>query len=460
MSYNLERGTLKKVLLAHIDLDEDEALKQSIEGCVIDIDKVDDRVEVTLTSKSTSQSSTIDKYTENLQEIISSAFGIETGLALKVLSSNDRKIEHKAPQTSTHVPFEDLIFGKCNMVLKQAVNTILKDSLFSEKVLIVGPKASGKTTILKSLCHELRTTKGVNAKIQTAQKFTREFVECVRSKNWSNWENQFSDLDILIIEDLSAIKTRVKTLDNLYQIVSEFIADTGDSSDAVQKKTKHLIITSQEPIQNLQLTNPDLVGFLESMSTVRIAPPSDDVINKLTKKFFEKNEIELDNKSKKILIEHFKNKPHTMQGIMKSVLMEYQALVEDHFEQSSLIAEENHQLNTKNLLYAAACSVIENTKWDVVLTEEKIIHCICNFYKLELAKLKKPGRTEPLLEARQMASYLMKHELGWSFPQIGKFFNQSHTTAINGVRKLESFLKSEIESAYQKHYNDIMKLMK
>ena len=59
--------------------------------------------------------------------------------------------------------------------------------------------------------------------------------------------------------------------------------------------------------------------------------------------------------------------------------------------------------------------------------------------------------------ARQVACYLMKYELKMSFPQIGKIFSRDHSTIMNGVSKIEKYIKLDLEMRNQ--IQDLMDLL-
>lgn len=53
---------------------------------------------------------------------------------------------------------------------------------------------------------------------------------------------------------------------------------------------------------------------------------------------------------------------------------------------------------------------------------------------LSIKALRSPRRTREIAHARQRA-YLILHDAGYSFPQIGRYFNRDHTTVMFGVKR-------------------------
>lgn len=47
-------------------------------------------------------------------------------------------------------------------------------------------------------------------------------------------------------------------------------------------------------------------------------------------------------------------------------------------------------------------------------------------------------RERKVTRARWAAMYVLRHEKGYSFPEIGRVMNRDHTTVIHGVRRVEA----------------------
>lgn len=59
---------------------------------------------------------------------------------------------------------------------------------------------------------------------------------------------------------------------------------------------------------------------------------------------------------------------------------------------------------------------------------------VCSKYEVSLVDLKSARRDHATVVARQEACWRMRHETERSLPEIGRFFNRDHTTALHSVR--------------------------
>ena len=73
-----------------------------------------------------------------------------------------------------------------------------------------------------------------------------------------------------------------------------------------------------------------------------------------------------------------------------------------------------------------------------VANYKKIIESVAKFYNLDEKNLFDPTRRKEIVKPRQVAMFLLRKELKYSFPAIArKFGGKDHTTAIYAFKKIE-----------------------
>ncbi len=79
-------------------------------------------------------------------------------------------------------------------------------------------------------------------------------------------------------------------------------------------------------------------------------------------------------------------------------------------------------------------------------TFEQVKEIVCEFYGVDFKDIEGPRRQAELVKPRQMLMYLLKHELGMTFPTIGREIGgRDHTTAMHSVEKIEKEVKKSPE---------------
>lgn len=80
---------------------------------------------------------------------------------------------------------------------------------------------------------------------------------------------------------------------------------------------------------------------------------------------------------------------------------------------------------------------------------EIIVDVVCTHFDIHKRDIRGPSRLKRFAHPRQICMYLMRVILRLSFPQIGKFMNRDHSTAIHGVRKMLPLVDDEIRMLQQ-----------
>lgn len=81
----------------------------------------------------------------------------------------------------------------------------------------------------------------------------------------------------------------------------------------------------------------------------------------------------------------------------------------------------------------------------------EIADAVAEHYTITTAQITGPSRKGKVARARQVAMFLIREKLKWSYPAIGLFFQRDHTTIMHGHRKQRKIISiREIELIRQK----------
>src|SRR3989338_9845144 len=80
------------------------------------------------------------------------------------------------------------------------------------------------------------------------------------------------------------------------------------------------------------------------------------------------------------------------------------------------------------------------------VSAKKIIKSVSDFYDIKERDLMTSSRKKDFVKPRQIAMFLLRNELKFSYPSIGdRFGGRDHTTAIHSCEKIGDELKKNIE---------------
>lgn len=96
--------------------------------------------------------------------------------------------------------------------------------------------------------------------------------------------------------------------------------------------------------------------------------------------------------------------------------------------------------------------IIKKYEEQMTTNVDNILKTISAFYEIKISELKSKSRKANIVNARQIAMYLLRKLMRLSFPSIGKIFNRDHTTAIYAFEQVmntieeDNSLKNQVSS--------------
>jgi len=67
---------------------------------------------------------------------------------------------------------------------------------------------------------------------------------------------------------------------------------------------------------------------------------------------------------------------------------------------------------------------------------KKIAIAVCEHYEMLLEDMFDKRKTDEVVRLRYMAMYIAYRYFGYSYAEIGRFFNKKHETCMHGIKKM------------------------
>ena len=85
------------------------------------------------------------------------------------------------------------------------------------------------------------------------------------------------------------------------------------------------------------------------------------------------------------------------------------------------------------------------------------MEAVANYFYIPVEQMISKDRSKDVAYPRQMAMYMIRQELEYSFPDIAKIFKRDHTTVMHACNKIEEERKNsrETEDVIKKLHNNI-----
>lgn len=283
-------------------------------------------------------------------------------------------------------------------------------------LFICGPTGMGKTHLLHAVGNYIREVHPESRILYiSAERFLNECISSIRRGEMDKFKQRFREnCDLLLMDDIQVLGRGEAVQEEFFHTLNHFFERGRQvvvASDRIPKDIKGLedrIRTRLEWGLIADIQMPDIetrMAILRYKAERRNMTLPDDVINYIAK--ISKRSIrELEGNLNKVKM--FSE----LQGLPIGLEL------------------------TKRVLAVHDDST--------TITIDEIQRLVSEHYKIRIVDLKSKSRNKPIVTARQLAMYFIKHQLDKSLVDIGRAFgNRDHTTVLNALRRIESQLQED-----------------
>lgn len=315
--------------------------------------------------------------------------------------------------------FESFIVGS-NNELANAAALAITESIGTKynPLFIYGGTGLGKTHLLQALGNKVyKDHKGTKKiKYVTSEKFTNDVITSIRTKEMDNFKNRYKKIDVLIIDDVQFLGGKEKTQEELFHIFN-----------TLYERNKQIVFSSDRLPKEIPTIEDRLRSRFEGGMIADIGYPDLETrIAILKSKTLEKGFF-LADEVLTFIAANFQNNIRELEGALNKI-----------------IAASN-QMNVEkinvNMAEKILSDIIGNSK--KFTSVKQIFKSVSDFYDIEESGLIEKNRRKEIVKPRQIAMYLLREELKYSYPYIGsKLGGRDHTTVIHSCEKIERELKT------------------
>ena len=315
--------------------------------------------------------------------------------------------------------FDSFVVGQCNREASQASLMIASNpgKLFNP-LFIYSQSGLGKTHLLHAIGNYIKeNTPRLKVLYISTDDFVDEFVRSVRGdREIEELRDFFKTVDVLLIDDIQFLADKNKTADMFFNVFNTMI-----------NLGKQVVLTSDRHPNDLKGLEARLVTRFNAGLSINIQEPDKETLLSILKMKIEANNLDITNFDDDVLdfiAEKFSKNIRELEGAINRLLF--------------------YSINIDLPLAIESVSSIINVKeTERMLSEERIIEVVADYYNLTVSQLKGNVRTSQLALARHISMYLIRTMLDVPFKKIGQTFGgKDHSTVMSAVEKVESNLKT------------------
>lgn len=344
--------------------------------------------------------------------------------------------EYTAPSTSTSpyddYTFERFIVGSSNKFAHAAALAVSqRPAAENNPLFIYGNSGLGKTHLMYAIANVLRRTHPEYRIIYVkGEDFTNELITAIQEGNVQAFRNKYRMVDLLLLDDVQFIAGKERTQEEFFH-----------TFNALYEAKKQIVLTSDRPPKEINTLEDRMKTRFEWGLLADIQPPDFETRIAIIRDKAVKMGVELPDDVSNYIAENIQANIRQLEGAVKKI-------------------KAMHELMGERITVSLAENAIDALRTEnpgLNPTPERIMEAVANYFYIPVEHMISQNRSKDVAYPRQMAMYMIRQELEYSFPDIAKIFKRDHTTVMHACNKIEEERKNsrETEDVIKKLHNNI-----
>lgn len=328
--------------------------------------------------------------------------------------------------------FENFIVGKNNELAHAACKAVVNNlGKAYNPLFIYGGVGLGKTHLLQAIGNE--ASKYTDKILYTtSEKFTNNYVQAIQTGKGKDFKNIYRNVDVLLIDDVQFMGGKDGTQEEFFHTFNE-----------LQQGDKQIVLSSDRPPKSIPAIEKRLISRFESGMVADIGKPDVETKLAILEKITKEKGYPLEKEILLYIAENIQNNIRELEGALNRTIAAHQ-----------LRGIEPNIKSVKEALSDFVSNIQSKS-----LTPKEVIESVSKFYDISAKELTGVGRKKELVWPRQVAVYIIREELGTSYPSIGnELGGRDHTTAMHAYNKIDKEIKGGNEKIRQE-INSVKQLL-
>ena len=288
----------------------------------------------------------------------------------------------------------------------------------------------GKTHLLQAIGQEtLQKYPNFNIKYITSESFMSQYIEAITTKKMREFNDFYRSVDLLLVDDIQFIAGKEGTQETFFHIFN-----------ILHQHNKQIVVTCDKHPKNLGGMENRLASRFEWGIVIDIDRPcfEDKIVIirnkiKLMGMFLSDNQIESIAKCENV---NYRD----IEGMLNRIQLQNQLLPGQSFEDIDLY---------KIIKGSGSTNIVSIDIKSSVQNYQSVIETVASIFAVQSSDLIGSKRDKNVSNARQVAMYVFRHEMDYSFAAIGSIFNKNHSTVMYAVEKVSLRVQKQEESLVQ-----------
>lgn len=321
--------------------------------------------------------------------------------------------------------FDKYIVGSSNRMAAAAGRSVAENPGNSYNPLFIyGGVGLGKTHLLHAIGHEaLRLRPYLKIMYVSSEKFTNDLINGIREQRMEEFRSRYRSMDILMIDDIQFIAGKDQTQEEFFHTFNTLV-----------ESNKQVVISSDRSPKSMLTLEDRLRSRFEGGLIADVSLPDYEMRLLILQAKAQYQQVHIPSEVMEFIAHKVPSNIRELEGALIRVVA---------------FGFLNKMAISVDLAAQALNDSLLNSRKKLV-TKERIIDAVANFYNVEMKDLLGKSRSADIVLPRQVAMYIIREQTDHSLVEIGQSLGgRDHTTIMHGLDKIEQALDSNIQLRQQ-----------
>ena len=350
---------------------------------------------------------TLKRETEKLQKKASE-------VSIKEQAMENLANMQSAANLNLKYKFENFVQGENSKFAYKAAMAVAQNPAGKYNPLFIyGNSGLGKTHLMQAIGHYIIfNNPKLKVKYTKTEDYINDYISNSRKtnntiENMSKFNRKYTNIDIILIDDIQFIESKIKTMENLQY-----------TFDSLYNKGKQIVITSDRLPKEIPTLTAALCSRFEMGLMIELTPPDLETRFEIIKKLATDNDLIHEDEALRYIARNFSNNVRELEGAFSKVCA-YAEITE------------------QELTLKLAKEVLKCEESDEGISFDQIARVTSSYFETDIKDIKGTARGQKVSMARHLSIYLCREITNQSFVNIAKYYNKKHTTIMFAYEKIK-----------------------
>ena len=315
--------------------------------------------------------------------------------------------------------FQSFVVGPSNRLAFSAANAVAETPGITYNPLFLYSGAGlGKTHLLQAIGRTC-AMRGMSVLYVTSEQFTNEFIAAIRSRTTEDFRKRYRSVQMLLVDDVQFLSGKEQTHEGFFHTFND-----------IHNSGHQVVVSSDRPPRELPLMEDRLRSRFEWGLIADIQPPDLETRMAILSSKADEMHVGLHDAVIELIAKRVQRNVRELEGSLNRMVAYAQLMNVDLTEDT-----------TERIL-----NEITPEQSRASIDPQRILSEVADYFDIKVDDLLARSRKRTVSIPRQVAMYLLIHEIGLPPTQVGRLLGgRDHSTVIHGAGKINGEMNEDSE---------------